>query len=122
MKKQRSGTIINISSICQKYAWPGWSVYSAAKAGLAKASQSLYLEVREHGVRVTTLLPSWGVTDFAGTTPDLDGAPTNDPEIREKCTKPEELGDVVAHICSLPKHLVALDYTLVPTIQEIMPL
>ena len=28
---QKSGTIINISSVCAKQAWPGWSVYAAAK-------------------------------------------------------------------------------------------
>ena len=36
MQQQKSGTIINISSVCALYAWPAWSVYTAAKAGLAK--------------------------------------------------------------------------------------
>ena len=35
MRQQNSGTIINIASVCAKYAWPGWGVYSAAKAGVA---------------------------------------------------------------------------------------
>lgn len=122
MKEQRSGTIINVSSVCQRYAWPGWSVYSAAKAGLAQASKSLYTEVREYGVRVTTLVPSWGVTEFTSTTRDLDGAPSRVADIRAKCTKPEELGDVVAHICALPAHLEILEYVVVPMVQEIMPL
>jgi len=122
MKKQGSGTIINVSSVCQNYAWPGWSVYSGAKAGLAQASKSLYLELRPHGVRVTNLIPSWGVTEFTATTDDLAEAPSNDPAIRAKCTKPEELGEAVAHICATPAHLAVLEYTLVPMVQEIMPL
>ncbi len=121
MKAQGSGTIVNVSSVCQSHSWPGWSVYSAAKAGLRAASRSLYLELRSHGVRVTTLVPSWGATDFAGP-PDLGDAPANDPSIRALCTKPEELGDVVVHLCSLPAHLVALEYVLLPTVQEISPL
>ncbi len=64
MAQQRSGTIINISSACQEQAWPGWSVYSAAKAGLAQLSNCLYTELREEGVRVTTLIPSWGAMGF----------------------------------------------------------
>lgn len=122
MKKQGSGTIINVSSVCQTYAWPGWSVYSAAKAGLAQASKCLYAELRPHGVRVTTLVPSWGATEFTSTTPDLADAPTHDADIRAKSTKPEELGEIVAHICSLPRHLQVLEYTVLPLVQEIMPL
>lgn len=122
MKKQGSGTIINVSSVCQRYAWPGWSVYSAAKAGLAQASKCLYAELREHRVRVTTLVPSWGATEFTSTTADLGDAPSRDADIRAKCTKPEELGDIVAHICSLPPHLEVLEYTVMPMVQEIMPL
>ncbi len=122
MKKQGSGTIINVSSVCQSYAWPGWSVYSAAKAGLAQASKSLYCELREDGVRVTTLVPSWGATEFVDTTPDLDGAPTHEPSIRAKCTQPLELGEIVAHICATPPHLAVREYFVLPLVQEIMPL
>lgn len=119
MKEQRSGIIINVSSICQDYAWPGWSVYSAAKAGLAQASKSLYGELREYGVRVTTLVPSWGATEFSSTTEDLAEAP---PDVRERSTQPDELGDIVAHICSAPAHLEILEYTVLPLVQDISPL
>ena len=64
MRAQRSGTIVNVSSVCQRQAWPGWSMYSAAKAGLAQLSNCLYTELRPAGVRVTTLIPSWGATQF----------------------------------------------------------
>ena len=121
MQRQKSGTIVNISSVCAKYAWPGWGAYSAAKAGLAQFSKCLYTELREHGVRVTTLTPSWGATDFAAT-PDLAGHPARDPKIRERCMKPIELGNVVADICAMPAHLEVLEYTVLPLVQEIMPL
>ncbi len=122
MKKQGSGTIINISSACQDYAWPGWSVYSAAKAGIAQASKCLYAELREHGVRVTTLSPSWGATEFTGVCDDLEGAPSQDPVIRAQCIKPEELGEAVLHVCNTPSHLEVLEYKLLPLVQEIMPM
>jgi len=121
MKRQQSGTLINISSVCAQYAWPGWAAYSAAKAGLVQFSKCLYTELREHGVRVTTLTPSWGATDFAATD-DLAGHPARDPKIRAQCMQPLELGHVVAHICEMPAHLAVLNYTVLPTVQEIMPL
>jgi NAD(P)-dependent dehydrogenase (short-subunit alcohol dehydrogenase family) len=118
MKRQRSGTIINVSSVCQNQAWPGWSVYSAAKAGLAQLSNGLYTELREHGVRVTTLVPSWGATGF------LDAANLTpfSADVAEQCIQPAELGDVVVTICELPPHLEIQDITLWPLVQKVVPL
>lgn len=117
MARQGSGTIINVSSACQSHAWPGWSVYSAAKAGLAQLTNCLYTEVREHGVRVTTLVPSWGATEF------LEAAHLNpfDPDLAAKCIQPEDMGDLVVSICELPPHLEIQDVTLWPLIQKVEP-
>ncbi len=41
------------SSVCALYAWPAWSVYTAAKAGVAKFSHGLYTELRPYNVHVT---------------------------------------------------------------------
>lgn len=118
MKEQRSGTIINVSSACQKEAWPGWSVYSAAKAGLAQFSNCLYTELREFGVRVTTLIPSWGATGF------LEAASLRpfSPELAARCIQPEDIGDLVVTICELPPHLEIQDLTLWPLVQKVEPL
>ncbi len=118
MKAQQSGTIINISSICAKEAWPGWSTYSAAKAGLHSLGKCLYAELREHGVRVTTIIPSWGATRF---TESANLGPRDEETLR-RCIKPTELGELVAHVCTLPAHLEMLEATLVPTVQKIEPL
>jgi NADP-dependent 3-hydroxy acid dehydrogenase YdfG len=118
MKKQKGGTIINVSSICAREAWPGWSVYSAAKAGLSLFSQCLYLELQEYGVRVTTLIPSWGSTDFLAAI----NMPGRDEETEKLVTKPEELGNIVVEICELPAHLIIQDMTVLPIVQKISPL
>jgi len=118
MKRQRSGTIINVSSVCQNQAWPGWSTYSAAKAGLAQFSNGLYTELREHGVRVTTLVPSWGATNFL----DAAGLKPFSAELAERCIQPEDLGDLVVTICELPSHLELQDLTVWPLVQKVEPL
>jgi NAD(P)-dependent dehydrogenase (short-subunit alcohol dehydrogenase family) len=118
MTKAASGTIVNVSSVCQRQAWPGFSVYSAAKAGLGQLSNCLYTELREHGVRVTTLIPSWGATGFA----EAAGLPSRSPQDAARCIQPEELGEMVAAVCELPEHLEIQDLTLMPTIQKIEPL
>jgi NADP-dependent 3-hydroxy acid dehydrogenase YdfG len=121
MTAQGSGTIVNISSVCAKYSWPGWSIYSAAKAGVERFSKGLYLEVRPSGVRVTVLTPSWGATEFCDNS-GIGGHPATDPAVRAKCTHPHELGKIVADIVATPAHLEILEMTVVPTVQEIMPL
>jgi len=117
MKKRKSGTIINISSICSREAWPGWGVYSAAKSGLEQMSECLYVELRPYGVRVTNLIPSWGATGFQA----RSHLPV-DEDARRKSIQPEELGDQVTHICELPDHLAILTMTILPLVQEINPL
>ena len=116
MMRQESGTIINVSSVCQSEAWPGWSVYSAAKAGLAQLSNCLYTEMRPHGVRVTTLVPSGGATEFMKTAHLAPYTP------EDKYIQPRELGDLVVTICELPKHLEMQNLTLWPMIQKVEPL
>jgi NAD(P)-dependent dehydrogenase (short-subunit alcohol dehydrogenase family) len=118
MKRQASGTIINVSSVCQNQAWPGWSTYSAAKAGLAQFSTGLYTELRGYGVRVTTLVPSWGATNFL----DAAGLKPFSMELAEQCIQPEDLGDLVVIICELPPHLEIQDLTVWPLVQKVEPL
>jgi NAD(P)-dependent dehydrogenase (short-subunit alcohol dehydrogenase family) len=79
----------------------GLGVYGSAKAGLEKFARSLYLELRPHGVRVTTVVPSWGATGFceAAQTGPLDR------EQYGKAIQPAEIGRLVADICALPPHL-----------------
>ncbi|AHF92605.1 hypothetical protein OPIT5_22635 [Opitutaceae bacterium TAV5] len=121
MRRQKSGVMLNISSVCARYSWPGWSVYSAAKAGVERLGKGLYAELREAGVRVTTLTPSWGATEF-GNASAIAGHPSLAPEIRTRCTRPAELGKIVVDIVCAPSHLEILDLTVVPTVQEIIPL
>lgn len=118
MGEQGSGTIINVSSVCARQGWPGFSVYSAAKAGMGLLSDCLYTELREKGVRVTTLIPSWGATDFAPSA----GLPAKSPEDAARCIQPEELGKIVVDIAMLPEHLAIQDLTVWPRIQEVVPL
>lgn len=117
MKSQKSGTIIQMSSICAKQCWPGWSVYGAAKAGLEQFSRGLYTEMRPHNVRAVYVTPSWGATDF-GKSVDL---PEPDPAVEEKMIQPKDIGQLIVSICTLPDHLVIPEVTVLPMVQEIVP-
>lgn len=64
MKRQGEGTIVNISSVCARHCWGGWSVYAAAKAGVLNFSKGLHVELQPHGVRVTCVIPAAASTGF----------------------------------------------------------
>lgn len=66
MRKQRSGRILQISSIGGRMGTAGVSIYQAAKFGLSGFTESLANEVAELGIKVTSVEPGGFRTDWAG--------------------------------------------------------
>jgi NAD(P)-dependent dehydrogenase (short-subunit alcohol dehydrogenase family) len=64
LRAQRSGHIINITSIAGRAPNPGSGIYSATKAALEGVSQSLFQEVAPLGIKVTAIAPGAFRTDF----------------------------------------------------------
>lgn len=79
MREQRSGHIIQLSSVGGRLGAPGRAAYSAAKWGVEGFSESLALEMALVGVKVTIIEPGGFRTDFAGSSTSLDdGRPDYD--------------------------------------------
>lgn len=66
MVKQRSGVIINISSVVAIYGNNGQTNYAAAKAGMMGFTKALSAEVAPHNVRVNAVAPGYIHTDMMG--------------------------------------------------------
>ncbi|RAJ05129.1 NADP-dependent 3-hydroxy acid dehydrogenase YdfG [Chitinophaga skermanii] len=66
MRQQRSGRILQISSVGGRVGNAGLSMYQAAKFGLAGFSESLSKEVASLGIKVTSVEPGGFRTDWAG--------------------------------------------------------
>ena len=117
MVARKSGLIINVTSDCSPYGWPGFACYTAAKAGLDMFSRALYTELRPHNVRVTVLTPSWGATEF-GIAANL---PPTGKELAAKMMSPDQMGELVRYICDFPEHLEFPEIMVQPLVQEIIP-
>lgn len=66
MRLQRSGHILNISSIGGLVAFPAIGFYNATKFAVDGYSESLSKEVAHLGIKVTVIAPSGFRTDWAG--------------------------------------------------------
>jgi NADP-dependent 3-hydroxy acid dehydrogenase YdfG len=78
MKKQKSGHIINTTSILGKRARAGLAAYSAGKHGVDGFSRALFNELKKYNIKVSILGPALINTDWAKkigiTTPFASGA------------------------------------------------
>jgi NAD(P)-dependent dehydrogenase (short-subunit alcohol dehydrogenase family) len=66
MRMQRSGHILQVSSMGGRAGSGGVSVYQAAKFGLSGFSEGLAIEVADLGIKVTCVEPGGFRTDWAG--------------------------------------------------------
>lgn len=66
MRKQKSGTIMSVSSIGGRFAAPGSGFYSATKFAIEGMSDALRKELAPLGIRVIVIEPGAFRTDFAG--------------------------------------------------------
>jgi short-subunit dehydrogenase len=74
MRSQRSGTIVNISSIAGMMTLPWFTLYSASKHAVCALTDGLRMELRPHGIHAMCVCPGYVSTNFqshaiAGTPP-----------------------------------------------------
>ncbi len=89
MRKQKSGSVINVTSMAGMIGVPGNSVYSSTKWALEGLTEALYLEYKSLGIRMHTVAPGAYVTTSFGDNTD-DFLDTGDDQIREASKKMRE--------------------------------
>ncbi len=70
MMKQRSGAIVNISSVVGLIGNPGQCNYAASKAGLIALTQSMAKELASRNIRVNAVAPGFIVSQMTDAIPD----------------------------------------------------
>ena len=100
MVRQRSGRIINVTSVIGLTGNAGQANYAAAKAGLIGLTKSTAKEVASRGITCNAIAPGWIRTQMTEGLP----APVGEKILAEiplgRYGEPEDIGGVVTFLCS----------------------
>jgi len=105
MIKNAAGAVINIGSVSGKSGEANGAAYSASKFGLIGFTQSLYEEVREHGIKVAVILPGFVDTPMIPPVKHLD---------RSKMIQADDVAQAVLFILNAPPTACPVEITIRP--------
>jgi NADP-dependent 3-hydroxy acid dehydrogenase YdfG len=118
MKAQKSGHIINVSSVAGHKVRPGSAVYAATKTGVRVISEGLRMEVKPYNIRTTVLSPGALATDLADsvTEPDVAAAVR---EAMKIALPPDTFANMVVFAMSQPEDVDINEILFRPVRQEL---
>ena len=116
---QKSGHIVNISSIAGRVVFPAGSVYCATKYAVRAFSEGLRQELStRNNIRVTTIEPGVVATELTNTITDksLEGFVKSAKEMQ--ALKAEDIANSIIFALESPPHMNVNEITIRPTTQE----
>ncbi|MFP4071963.1 MAG: 3-oxoacyl-[acyl-carrier-protein] reductase [Desulfovibrionales bacterium] len=100
MMRQRSGRIINISSVVGQCGNPGQANYVAAKAGLIGLTKSAALELAPRGITVNAVAPGFIATDMTAGLPEEAAGQFMERIPLKRFGSPEDIAAAVSFLAS----------------------
>lgn len=139
MIERKQGLVINISSLAGLFGLPYQGLYSASKFAMEGYSESLRMELKNTGVKVTVVNPGDFKTEFTGNREKLPFT-LNNPQLKKEfeaavaaMEKDESIGadpdKLAAQVCKIierskPAHnylVGAIGQTIVPKLKSVLP-
>jgi NADP-dependent 3-hydroxy acid dehydrogenase YdfG len=118
MIAQKSGHIINVSSVAGHKVRPGSAVYAATKTGVRVISEGLRMEVKPYHIRTTVLSPGALATELAESVTESD-IRENVREAMEIAMPAETFANMVVFAMSQPEGVDINEILFRPTRQEL---
>ncbi|MBU8882066.1 SDR family oxidoreductase [Kaistella sp. DKR-2] len=119
MKAQKSGQIINTSSVAGHKVFNGSAVYSATKYAVRALTEGLRMEVKAYNIRTTIVCPGAVKTELLDHISEADIQQANKDYVGEVGISPDSFARVVAFAISQPEDVDINEVIFRPTAQEL---
>ena len=118
MQRQKSGHIINVSSVAGHKVRPGSAVYAATKHAVLALSEGLRQEVKPYHIRTTVISPGAIATELPNSITETDIADSVR-KLYEIAIPADSFARAVAYAMSQPDEIDVNEILFRPTRQEI---
>ena len=119
MKNQKSGHIINTSSVAGHKIFSGSAVYSATKFAVRALSEGLRMELKPYNIRTTIVSPGAVKTELLEHITEADIQKANQDYVGAVGISPDSFARVVAFAISQPEDVDINEIIFRPTSQEL---
>ncbi|MBS7589097.1 SDR family oxidoreductase [Ancylobacter defluvii] len=119
MKAQKSGHIINVSSVAGHKVRPGSAVYAATKAAVRMLSEGLRQEVKPYNIRTTIISPGAVESELPQSITEADVAAGIQDFYEAYAIPAESFARMVAFAISQPEEVDINEILFRPTAQEL---
>ena len=119
MQGQRSGHIINLSSVAGHKIFGGSAVYSATKSAVRVISEGLRAEMAPHNIRITIISPGAVKTELLDHISEADVQKANQDYVGQVGVPAETFARLVAFAISEPEDVSVNEILFRPTAQEL---
>lgn len=105
--KKTKGHIFTISSLAGTNFFAGGSAYNASKFGLTGFTQSVMLDLRKYGVKVSTIMPGSVASHFNDHQPNAEDDAWK--------IQPEDMGKLIVDLLAMPARTLPSKVEIRPT-------
>lgn len=105
--KKNKGHIFTISSLAGTNFFAGGSAYNASKFGLTGFTQSVMLDLRKYGVKVSTIMPGSVASHFNDHQPNAENDAWK--------IQPEDMGKLIVDLLAMPARTLPSKVEIRPT-------
>jgi NADP-dependent 3-hydroxy acid dehydrogenase YdfG len=112
MVARQRGHIVNLSSIAGKQAYANGAVYCASKAAVESLSQSMRLDLIQHGIKVTNIAPGAVETEFSAVRFKGDQDRADKVYAGFEPLRAEDIADAIVYAVTAPARVTIADLTI----------
>ncbi len=118
MMEQKSGHIINISSLAGQEVYPQGNLYCATKHAVTALSKGMRMDLLPYHIKVTNISPGLAETEFSIVRFKGDTEKASKVYEGYQPLQPEDIADVIFFAASRPAHVNLEEITILPTAQS----